>query len=326
VNGGVARRRILQALGPFLGLLLVVLLFGTLDPDHFLSAENLRKVAAQTVVVGLCTLGMTFVVVSGGIDLSIGSTAALASVVTALALRAGLGGAAAMAAGVATGAAVGLVNGLVVTRLSIVPFVVTLGTLGIARGVAKWLGDQEPVRVAPDVARGFQRLMQIVPEPRWLLLAPGVWLLLLLAALMFVVLRHTVLGAWTVALGSNEATARLCGVPVARTRTVLYALCGLFSGLAGVMLFARLTVGDPTVAVGLELRVIAAVVIGGASLAGGEGSILGSLVGAFLMTLLESGCNLVGVENYVQEMLVGAIIVAAVGLDRLRHGGGARSA
>jgi ribose transport system permease protein len=316
---------VLRLLGPFLGLVLVIALFGSLRPEFFLSAENFRKVATQTVIVGLCTLGMTFVIVSGGIDLSVGSAAALAGVVAALVLRecAKLPPLAAafvtIAAGTATGGLVGLLNGLLVTRLKVIPFIVTLGTLGIARGAAKWLAEQELVRVDPHQMAPFQRFMQSSSDATWLRLAPGVWLLLLLAAAMALVLRRTVLGAWTVALGSNEATARLCGVPVARTRTALYVLCGIFAGLAGTMLLSRLTVGDPTIAAGLELDVIAAVVIGGGSLAGGEGSILGSLIGAFLMALLKNGCNLVNVENYVQEMLVGAIIVAAVGLDRLRR-------
>jgi ribose/xylose/arabinose/galactoside ABC-type transport system permease subunit len=309
-----------SVVGPYVGLLLVVALFGALDPRHFLSAENFRKVALQTVIVGLCTLGTTFVVVSGGIDLSIGSTTALAAVVTAWLLRAGHGAFVAIGGGMAVGAVTGLVNGLLVTRLRIVPFVVTLGTLGAARGVAKWIGDEQPVRVDLAAAERFRSFMEVSPTPSWLVVAPGVWLLFALAAVMVVVLRRTVFGVWTVALGSSEATARLCGVPVARTRTLLYVLGGLFAGLAGVMSFARLTVGDPTGSVGLELKVIAAVVIGGASLSGGEGSIGGSLVGAFLMTFLESGCNLVGLANYVQEIVIGAIIVGAVAVDRVRAG------
>jgi ribose/xylose/arabinose/galactoside ABC-type transport system permease subunit len=128
-----------------------------------------------------------------------------------------------------------------------------------------------------------------------------------------------VLGTYTYAIGSNELAARLCGVPVARTKLALYTLNGLFAGLAGVMQLGRLTVGDPTTALGKELDVIAAVVIGGASLSGGEGGILGSIVGAFLMSVLANGCNLTGVPTYVQEILIGAIIIVAVAVDRLRH-------
>ena len=143
--------------------------------------------------------------------------------------------------------------------------------------------------------------------------------MLLLALAMAWMLRNTVLGRNTFAIGSNEAAARLCGIRGKRTKLYIYSLMGMFAGLAGVMQFCRLTVGDPTTAVGAELEVIAAVVIGGGSLAGGEGSILGTLVGAFIMSVLRNGCNMTGVPNYVQEIIIGAVIVPAVALDQLRH-------
>jgi ribose transport system permease protein len=202
-----------------------------------------------------------------------------------------------------------------VTRLRIVPFIVTLGSMGIARGVAKYLADEQKVD-AP--AAGLSFWMEKTPDPAWLLVAPGVWVLFGLAIVMGFVLSRTVFGLHTFAIGSNEATARLSGIRVERTRVAIYALGGFFAGLAGVLQFARLTVGDPTTAAGKELEVIAAVVIGGGSLSGGQGSILGSLIGAFLMSLLSNGCTLVGLPNYVQEILVGAIIVVAVGVDELR--------
>jgi ribose transport system permease protein len=143
--------------------------------------------------------------------------------------------------------------------------------------------------------------------------------LLIAAALPALALTRSVFGVHSVAIGSNEATARLCGIRVERVKLAVYTLCGVCAGLAGGLQFARLTVGDPTTALGKELDVIAAVVIGGGSLSGGSGSILGSLIGAFLMTVLANGCTLLGVPNYVQEMLVGAIIIAAVGVDRWRR-------
>ena len=161
--------------------------------------------------------------------------------------------------------------------------------------------------------------MSKAEDYRILGLPQAVWLTLLLAILLGLVLRHTVLGSHTLAIGSNEDTARLCGVRVGRTKIWIYVLCGIFGGLAGVMTFGRLTVGDPTTAIGEELDVIAAVVIGGASLAGGEGRIAGSILGALLMAFLANGCNLTGVPNYVQEILIGVIIVAAVAVDRYRH-------
>ncbi|HKU43546.1 MAG TPA: ABC transporter permease [Polyangiales bacterium] len=309
-------RRALALLGPFAALGLVLILFASVLPGQFLSAYNLKTVATQTVIVGLCAIGMTFVIVSGGIDLSVGSSIALSSVVTALLLRDGHAAWLCVLGGVAASALLGAFNGLIVTRLRIVPFIVTLGSMGMARGLAKYLADEQKVD-AP--AGGLSAWMAKTPDPEWLLLAPGVWLWLALAGLAGLVLSRTVFGVHALAIGSNEATARLCGIRVERTKWIVYVLCGLCAGLAGTLQFARLTVGDPTTALGKELDVIAAVVIGGGSLAGGSGSLAGSMIGAFLMTVLANGCTLLGVPNYVQEMLVGAIIIAAVAVDRWRH-------
>ena len=310
------RARLLELVGPFAGLIVVAGLFAALEPATFLSVYNLQTIAAQTVIVGLGAIGMTFVIVSGGIDLSVGSVIALSSVVTALALRDGWSPAAAAAAAASVGLAIGATNGLIIARANVVPFIVTLGMMGVARGVAKYLADEQKI----DAPAGWlAEVMARTPEPAWLIVAPGVWMLAVLALAMGVVLTRTVFGLHTCALGSNEATAHLSGVRVARTKVLIYAVSGLFAGLAGVVQFARLTVGDPTTAVGKELDVIAAVVIGGASLSGGIGGITGSLIGAFLMTVLANGCTLTGVPNYVQEILIGLIIVAAVALDRFRH-------
>jgi ribose transport system permease protein len=308
-------RRALSFLGPSLALLLVIVLFATLAPDRFVSAYNVKTVATQTVIVGLGAIGMTFVIVSGGIDLSIGSGIALASVVTAILLRDGAGAVLSVTGGVITGAVFGAMNGLLITRLRIVPFIATLGTMGIARGLAKYLADEQKVDAA---AGGLSKLMEKTPEPGWLLVAPGVWLMLGLALFMGLVLRRSVFGVHVFAVGSNEATARLCGIRVERVKVAIYTLSGLFAGLAGVLQFCRLTVGDPTTALGKELDVIAAVVIGGGSLSGGSGGILGSMIGAFLMAFLANGCTLTGVPNYVQEIIVGAIIIVAVSIDQWR--------
>jgi ribose transport system permease protein len=308
--------KVLTLLGPFIGLLLVMGLFAILTPESFLSAYNMKTILTQTVIVALGAIGMTWVIIGGGIDLSVGSVIALSSVAGAICLRDGYSPAIAIVVGVAAGAAVGAVNGGLITGLKVVPFIVTLGTMLMARGVAKWLGEEQKVDV-PET--WLNTVMSKNPEPAWLLLSPGVWTTIILAAVMAFALRRTVLGVHTFAVGSNEDTARLCGVRVSRVKIALYSIAGLFAGLAGVMQLGRLTVGDPTTAIGLELDIIAAVVIGGGSLAGGRGSILGSLIGAFLMSVLANGCTLTGVPNYVREILTGAIIVAAVAVDQLRQ-------
>jgi ribose transport system permease protein len=258
---------------------------------------------------------MTLIIISGGIDLAVGSTIALTGVVTALGINAGFSPAVALAAGIATGGAVGVVNGLVITRLKVVPFIATLGMLGIARGIAKWLANQQTVNMP---GTWLNELLVMFPNPPWLLVAPGVWITIVLAIAAAVVLRNTVFGRRVFALGSNEAAARACGIATDRLKVWIYALAGLLFGLAGVMQMSRLRQGDPTVAAGSELDIIAAVVIGGGSLSGGEGSITGSMIGALIMAFLRNGCQQVGWPNYIQEIIIGAIIVIAVAIDRWR--------
>ena len=306
--------------GPLFGLIAVFALFAIMGPESFRSPRNLETIARQTTIVGIAALGMTLIIISGGIDLSVGSMVALSTVVIAWFLKdcdSGLCPWEAAGLAVAVCALCGLANGALVTRLRVVPFIVTLGTMLVVRGAAKGLSREQKID-APETWLN-EVLASLGPDQRWMLVPAGVWILVGLSILTALVLRYSRLGRHAFALGSNEQTARLCGVAVDRAKVWIYTLGGAFAGLAGVMQFSRLTVGDPTVAVGLELDVIAAVVIGGGSLSGGEGSILGSLVGALIMSVIRSGCSQMGLANWVQEIITGAIIIAAVALDRLRH-------
>ena len=314
---GARRRQVLGRLGPFLGLIAVIAVFALMtdSPSQYLSVRNFRIVVAQTVIVALGAIGMTMIIVSGGIDLSVGSAIALTGVVTALGLRDGMTPLLALLLGVAAGGVIGLVNGLAITRLKVIPFIATLGMLGVARGVAKWVADQQTVNI-PET--WINELAVTFPRPEWLIVAPGVWLSVVLAVLAALVLRRTVFGRRVFAIGSNEAAARACGIPVDRMKIWIYGLAGLLFGLSGVMQMSRLRQGDPTVAIGTELDVIAAVVIGGGSLNGGVGTILGSMIGASIMAVLRNGSQQMGWPNYIQEIIIGAIIVAAVAVDRVR--------
>lgn len=323
VRQGRARRvagsiqKWLNWIGPILGLLLVILIFSVLmdSPGRFLSPFNLRIILAQTVIVAIGAIGMTLIIISGGIDLSVGSVIALTGVITALGLNSGLSPVTAITAGILMGGLVGLVNGLLITRLKVVPFIATLGMLGIARGTAKWFAGQQTVNV-PET--WVNDLLVTFPKPAWLMVAPGVWVTIGLAILAAIVLRNTVFGRRVFALGSNELAARACGISTDRLKIWIYGIAGLLFGLTGVMQMSRLRQGDPTVAAGSELDIIAAVVIGGGSLSGGEGSVFGALIGALIMAFLRNGCQQIGWPNYIQEIIIGAIIVIAVAIDRWR--------
>jgi ribose transport system permease protein len=310
-------RTLVGRLGPLVGLGGVVALFALLGPESFTTAGSLQTIARQTAIVGTAALGMTLIIASGGIDLSVGSIIALVTVVIAALLRSGLPPLAAAAGGIATGLAAGAMNGLLITRLRVVPFIVTLGTLLLLRGAAKGFASEQ--KIDAPLSWLNQLLAVLGPDRQWLLFPPGVWLMLLLAAGVALLLRNFRIGTHVIAIGSNEQTARLCGIDVERVKLFVYASGGGFAGIAGLLQFSRLTVGDPTVAVGVELDVIAAVVIGGGSLSGGEGSVLGTIVGALIMTVIRSGCSQMGLPNWVQEIVTGCIIVAAVALDRWRH-------
>ena len=310
-------RELLSRGGPLLGLALVGGLFGVLVGPHFFSPANLELIARQTAIVGTAALGMTLVIAAAGIDLSVGSVISLSTVVIALMLRQGGSPALAAALGIAAAAVCGLVTGLLVTGLRVVPFIVTLGMMLLVRGAAKGLAEERRIE-AP--VTWLNDLLRTQALGGGVLLPTGIWVLIVMSFAAAGVLRYTRFGRHLLAIGSNERTARLCGVRVERCKIAVYTIAAALAGLAGVMQFAKLSVGDPTVAVGLELDVIAAVIIGGGSLLGGRGTVFGTLVGALLMTVIQIGCSQRGFPNWVQQIVTGGVIVAAVALDRWRQG------
>jgi ribose transport system permease protein len=309
---------LLNAAGPFFGLVLVLALFSLSSEvrPYLFTGANFKIVLIQTVIVAVGALGMTLIIVSGGIDLSVGSTVALTSVLGATLLVKGYSPALAFVLTVLAGGMIGLLNGSMVALFRMMPFIVTLGMMGMARGTAKWVSGSQTVN-PPENA--INSIMKVSSPGNFFPLPLGVWIAVGLAIVMSVVMRQTVFGRYVFAIGSNEATARLCGIRVQLQKVLIYSLAGLFFGLAGLLQLSRLTQGDPSVAIGLELDIIAAVVIGGASLNGGTGSIAGSMIGALIMAVLRNGSNQMGWPTYMQEIIIGAVIILAVGLDRWRQ-------
>jgi ribose transport system permease protein len=303
---------LLKKLLPFLSFALLFALLSILSP-YFLSIDNLSSVARQTAVINIIAIGMTLVIISGGIDLSVGSVLAFSGVCGTLLMARGVGMVPSTLLGTLSGVVWGLINGLVVTQFKVPPFIATLGSMGMARGLTLLITDGIPVTALP---KGFGRLgdgnlFGIIPVP--------VVVLLGICLMMSYVLHYTRLGRYAYAMGGNRQAAYLSGINLTAYTLVIYAILGAMTGLAGMIEASRLVTGQPTAGEGYELRVIAAVVIGGGSLNGGAGTVLGTTVGAFIMSLLNNGCNLLGISPFVQQILIGAIIVLAVAADEFRR-------
>jgi ribose/xylose/arabinose/galactoside ABC-type transport system permease subunit len=292
--------------------LLVLCAVTALMTDRFLSPLNLTNILVQSSIMAVIAMGMTFVIGGGGFDLSVGSTAALAGCVAAMLMPAG-GMALGIAGGIAAGAAVGLANGFVVVVLGVNPFITTLGTMVLVRGVVFLITGGAPIGdegLPPGfIAFGSQR---------WLGIHYLVWVPAVLLAILTFVMRSTPYGRRVYATGGGREAAYLSGVPVRRVIASTYVWCGALAGLAGVMLAARLQSGQPTAGEFYELTAIAAVVLGGASLHGGEGTPYKSVIGVFIMVVLGNALNLLNVDSYWQRVAVGAVIIAAAAADRLR--------
>ena len=301
----------IQRLLPFLTLIALFVALSIASP-HFLTNTNLSSVVRQTAVINIMALGMTLIIIAGGIDLSVGAILAFGGLMGTMAMERGYPILVGVLVGILAGMFWGLVNGALITRLRVNPFIVTLGTLGIARGITLIVSNGLPVHQIP------QRF-SFLGEGNLLGVPFVLWIVVVCAAAVHVVLEHTRLGRYAFAIGSNPDAAYYAGIAVAFHTTAVYAIGGMLTGLAGMVEASRLMTGQPTAGQGYELQAIAAVVIGGGSLRGGEGSVIGTLIGAFIMGLLSNGSDLLGISPYLQQAIIGAVIILVVWVDELRR-------
>ncbi len=309
-------RNSVQQLLAFASLIVIVIVFSILSP-HFFTANNIISVLTAATVTGILALGTTFVIITGGIDLSIGTGMILCGVMAGVFLTfwgwplwAGVAGA------IAFGALIGFINGFNVAVLKIPPFIATLGMMLITAGLALVISGTKPIYFNEQPQ--FQSIMNlsIIPGTRFPL---GVALFIVMIVVAAIVLSKTIVGRYTFSIGSNEAATELSGVNVTKWKIIIYSMSGLFVGLAGVLAASRLSSAQPTGGMGLELEAIAAVVIGGTSLQGGKGSIIGTVIGALIMAVLTNGLRIISVPQEWQSVAVGLVILVAVYLDMLRR-------
>jgi ribose/xylose/arabinose/galactoside ABC-type transport system permease subunit len=293
--------------GTLIGLVVLCAILWILTP-HFLTVSNLLNIAEQTSINAIVAVGMTFVIISGGIDLSVGSIVALAGVVLGTALKSGEPLAIALVLALGVGFVCGLVNGALISWGGLPPFIVTLGTMSIARGAALLYTEGRPVS-------GFDESLRVLATGRVGFLPAPVIVMAVVYLIAHFVLTRTIFGRYVYAIGGNEEATRLSGVPIRFHKTMIYGVSGLMSATAAVILTARLNSAQPIAGMMYELDAIAATVIGGTSLMGGEGSLGGTLVGALIMGVLRNGLNLLGVSSFLQQIVIGGVIVVAVLLD-----------
>jgi ribose transport system permease protein len=297
-------------------VLIIVVAFLSVRTNTFLTGDNLWNVARNFTWIAIPAFGESLVIMIGGVDLSVGAVMALASLVSAMCLQAGWAVPLAVVAGLVIGSLVGWANGMLVGHIRLPPFVVTLGTLSIIRGITFGLAGGWPVR---DLSPGFRFLGQADLNVGLSAIPVPVLLMLALAALVTLVLNMTVLGRYVRVLGDSERALLVAGISLPKIKVLVYTLCGFLSAVGGILMTARLGVASPNAAAGYELDIIAAAVIGGTSLFGGQGSVLGVLLGAALMQVLRNGLVLLGLPSYWQTASIGALILVALLLDARRQ-------
>jgi ribose transport system permease protein len=300
--------------GTLIGLVAIVVIFGLLAPD-FLSQRNLLNILQQSSINACLALGMTLVIISGGIDLSVGPTAAISAVITATMLVAGVPIPLAILAGLAIGAICGLVNGVLVAYAGLQPFIVTLGTLSTYRAIALiYTGGNPVLGIPPDFRSLFNGSLIGLPIP--------VIIVAVVALAAWVLLKKTPLGEYLLAVGGNEEAAYVAGVPIAITKITAYVISGVLAALASMILIGRLGAAEPILGNLWELDAIAAAAIGGASLMGGKGSVIGTILGAVILGAMRNGLTLMNVQAFYQLLATGLIILVAMMIDRVTRGRG----
>ena len=326
--------------GPVFALVMIVILFAFADnvwgQGSFLSVRNTRTILSAAALIAVPALGMTMIIIAGGIDLSAGTALTLCGTVLATLLKNSETTAddpgfalvmlTALLATVLTGCICGLANGAIISATKVVPFIVTLGTMTIFLGLGQIIAKESTVYAPKEnIPLWLKYLCYTGPRAENYLI-PGVKLpasviiAIALAILVGLLMRYTVFGRNVFAIGSSESTARLCGINVPLMTLAVYALAGFFVGVGGLLYFANVKNGNPADGTGKELEIIAAVVLGGGSLSGGRGAILGTMVGALIITVIRSGCALIEIPNTYTHIIIGAIIIVAVIVDQLRHG------
>ena len=322
------QKDMLQKLAALGGLVFLFIVFAAVSP-HFLTLNNVMTIGLQTSTIAFIGIGATCVILTGGIDLSIGSVVALSGVVSALSAKAGFPVPISLLIGILTGGFCGFLCGIFVTKLLLPPFIATLGMMMMARGVALFITNAAPVSGLPEsysvLGNGsFFKVMEIGPNGFPNVTFPGIpypVVLMVILALMFTfVLRKMQIGRYLYAIGSNEDAARLSGIKADRVKVFAYITSGALAGLAGIVLASRLVTAQPNGGVMYELDAIASAVVGGTSLMGGVGTIPGTMIGAFIIGVLRNGLNMNGVSFFVQQIIIGGVIVITVAFDQLRQG------
>jgi ribose/xylose/arabinose/galactoside ABC-type transport system permease subunit len=314
INGkqspAIVMKRLFLNYGIIIALLVICAFFATTSPV-FLTSGNLSNVLNQVAINSILAIGVTFVILTGGIDLGLGSYVALAGCFAAMLAQSGEGLILPVLVGILAGAAVGIINGALITKARIAPFIVTMGMMTVTRGIALVVSDGRPIS---DLSSSFNA---IAGENLLGIQLPVIYVIVIFLAAMFL-LNKTVLGRYIYAVGGNEEAARASGINTQRIKIFVYTLCGALAGIAGIMQASRITTGQPNIGSGYELDAIASAVIGGTSLSGGSGKIFGTIIGALIIGVINNGLDLLNVSSYYQQIVKGLIIIGALLLDQKR--------